>query len=147
MPRFKINTNSFTISHYILLFLVTGVCIGILGWIMINRHTSGTPNNNIGNIIHITDANPCVQRTINTVKQMWNQDPKTVPEKYWDIAINYMNQPINENMYGICNDVAYTCRRGQIRRDCDPCVVPSARQYAQSVHVADLIQTNCQGNK
>ncbi len=29
-------TNSFTIAHYILLFLVVALCIGIIAWVMVH---------------------------------------------------------------------------------------------------------------
>ena len=141
MPRkFKTNTSSFTIAHYILLFLVTGICIAIIAWIMINR-TNNNPSNNI-TTEHIKYS-PCVQRTINTVEQMWAYDPKLIPNKYWKIAMDYLNEPIRTRTYGICQDVAYTCNVGQLRRDCDPCAVPSARQYAREFHIADMIKQNC----
>lgn len=141
MAKFKTNTNAFTIAHYILLSLVAIVCIVIIAWIMIVRNNS-SPHNNV-TMTHLKGSNPCVQRTIETVKKLWDFNPRAVPQKYWEIAMTYMNQPITENTYGICQDVAYTCKRGQIRRDCDPCAVPSARAYAQAMHIADLVQTNC----
>ena len=69
--------------------------------------------------------------------------PFAVPQKYWDMAGNYLNQTITTRTYGICQDVAYTCRPGQIRRDCDPCAALSARDWAQSIHVVDMIRENC----
>lgn len=141
MAKFKTNTNVFSIAHYILLFLVTGLCIAIIAWILVVRNNAN-PQNNVM-LTHVKSSEPCVQRTIDTVKKLWEFNPRAVPQKYWEVAMDYMNQVIPENMYGICEDVAYTCRRGQIRRDCDPCAVPSARAYAQAMHIADLIQTNC----
>ena len=143
MKKFKTNTNTFTIAHYILLFLVTGLCISILAWVMITRHTTTTINKPSPSITHITQNTPCVQRTIDTVKKLWEFNPRAIPQKYWEIAINYMNQPVSTTTYGICQDIAFTCRRGQVRYDCDPCAVPSARTYAQSIHIADLLKTNC----
>ncbi|MBP3397461.1 MAG: hypothetical protein J6K82_00855 [Alphaproteobacteria bacterium] len=141
--KFKTNINSFTIAHYILLFLVVGLCICIIAWIMIHRVNSAPENNVTLNTTHMTSSDPCVQRTINTVNQMWAYDPKQVPQKYWEIAMNYMNQPITTRTYGLCQDVGYICHPGQILRDCDPCAVPSARTYAQSIHISDMIEKNC----
>ena len=143
MAKFKINTNSFTIAHYILLFLVTGICIAVIAWIMISRHNTNPTNNVSENIIHTTGNSPCAKRTIETVEKLWAYNPNAVPQKYWNIAIDYMNQPITKKTYGVCQDVAYTCHVGQIIRDCDPCAVPSARAYAKSIHIADLLKTNC----
>ena len=141
--KFTTNTNSFTIAHYILLFLVVGLCISIIAWILISRNNTTPANNVTQNIIHIRDTDPCVQRTRNTVAQMWAYDPRAVPQKYWTIATEYLNQTITTPTYGICQDVAFTCHVGQLRRDCDPCAVPSARAYAMDIHTADLIRENC----
>ena len=137
--RFKTNTNPFTISHYILLFLVIILCTCIIGWVIIHRpHPHNPPT-----ITHIQGYTPCVQRTTATIEKMWKFSPELVPQKYWSIAMQYLNQPITSRTYGICMDVAFTCRPGQILRDCDPCAVPSARAYAQSIHTADMISANC----
>jgi hypothetical protein len=147
MPKFKTNISSFTISHYILLFLVTIICIGVIAWVLIHR-TNTHPQNNIEiPITHIRGNTPCVQRTIATVNQMWRYDPKMVPQKYWEIAMRYMNQPITQETYGICQDIGYICHPGQTRRDCDPCAVPAARQYAQNIHIADMLSENCNEEK
>ncbi len=141
--KFKQNTSAFTIAHYILLFLVTGLCISIIAWIMITRNNN-TPSNNISqNIIHVKNSDPCVQRVNEIVTQMWTLNPRAVPEKYWVIATNYLNQPFKSQTYGICEDIAFTCHAGQIRQDCDPCAVPAARAYAMKIHINDLISENC----
>lgn len=141
----KNTTNSFTIAHYILLFLVFCLCTGIIVWIIITRNNP-TPTNNVSvsPVIHIDKPTPCIQRTKNTVSQMWAYDPDMVPQKYWDIALDYLNQKITTRTYGICQDVAYICHPGEIRRDCDPCAVPSARNYAMEIHIADMIHANCE---
>ena len=141
--HFKTNTNSFTIAHYILLFLVIGLCICIVAWILIVRHNNNPTNNVTPTITHINNASPCVQRTINTVEKMWRYDPKSVPQKYWNIAIEYLNEPISARTYGLCQDVAFVCHTGQIRRECDPCAVPSARAIAKQQQIADMITMNC----
>ncbi|MBQ7056242.1 MAG: hypothetical protein IJN91_04925 [Alphaproteobacteria bacterium] len=141
--KFQTNTTSFTIAHYLLLFFVMIFCISIIAWVMISRNNSAPTNNISGNILHIHSSAPCVQRTIKTVKQMWEYDPKSVPEKYWEIAMSYMNQKIQDRTYGICQDVAYICPRGAILYDCNPCAVPMARDYAQNIHIADMIVANC----
>jgi UDP-3-O-acyl-N-acetylglucosamine deacetylase len=74
---------------------------------------------------------------------MWKYDPKMIPQKYWDIAMKYMNEIYTTRTFGICNDIGYVCNPGQTRRDCDPCAVPSARKYAQNIHLNDMIIENC----
>lgn len=141
--KFTTNTSAFTIAHYILLFLVTVTCIGIIAWVMINRGNPNPENNVRPTITHVTDSDPCVNRIKKTVEHMWRFSPESVPQKYWSIAMAYINQPITSRTYGICMDVAFTCRPGQILRDCDPCAVTSARTYAQQIHIADMISANC----
>ena len=138
--KFKHNTSAFTIAHYILLFLVTGLCISIIAWIIITRngHTQSPQN-----IIHIKSTDPCVQRINEIVTKMWTLNPDAIPQKYWEIANNYLNQTITTRTYGICEDVAYTCHVGQIMRDCNPCAVPAARNHAIEIQISDLINANC----
>lgn len=143
MAKFKTNTNSFTIAHYILLFLVAGLCICIIAWIVINRHNKNPQNNIQPNILHTTGASPCVKRVINTVENIWERDPKTVPERYWNIAVEYLNEPITVRTYGLCQDVAFVCNPGQLRRNCDPCAVPNARAFAKSIQISEMIEKNC----
>ena len=143
MAKFKTNTNSFTIAHYILLFLVIGLCICIVAWIMISRHNKHPQNNITPTVIHISGTSPCIKRTVDIVDKMWKYDPKQVPQKYWEIALEYLNVPITVHTYGICQDVAFVCTPGQTRRECDPCAVPSARTIAKQQQIADMIKLNC----
>ena len=142
--KFKTNTSSFTIAHYILLFLITALCMIVIAWIMITRNNNAPHNNVIQNITHVHGNDPCVKRVIETVDKMWEYDPKSIPDKYWNIALEYMNAPITTTTYGICQDVAFTCHPAQIRRDCDPCAVPNAREYAKQMQIADMLNQNCQ---
>lgn len=51
----QMQTNSFTIAHYILMFLVVVLCAGIIGWVMFSDSSpsrdSGAP---VDNVIRIT---------------------------------------------------------------------------------------------
>ncbi len=143
VKKFKTNTSAFTIAHYILLFLVVGLCIGVVAWVLITRNNSKPENNVTAQIKQSRNAGPCVVRTENMVRRMWENDPKMVPEKYWNIAMDYLNQTFKTRTYGICQDVAFVCAPGQVRRDCDPCAVPSARSWAMKIHIADMIEKNC----
>lgn len=144
--KFSTNTSAFSIAHYILFFLVVGICITVIAWVMIHNNNPHPTNNVSKNVTHIDDATPCAQRVRDVIARMWLYEPQMVPQKYWDIAENFLNQTITRRTYGICQDVAYVCRPGQIRIDCDPCAVPNARKLAQSIHVADMIKKNCDAN-
>jgi hypothetical protein len=148
MPRksqnkIQSNASPFNIAHYILLCLVVLICIGLIAWVMIKRNNPEPENNIAPAVIRVSNDDPCVQRVTETVLRMWAFNPRAVPQKYWDMALNWLNQPITTRMYGLCQDVAFVCRVGQLRKDCDPCAVPSARDYAQGRHIADMIQENC----
>ncbi len=146
VKKFNTNTSAFSIAHYILLFLVVGLCIGVVAWVMIKNNNPVPENNVTPTVVYMKNTDPCVQRVQDLVARMWAYDPDMVPQKYWDIATDYLNQTITTRTYGVCQDVAFVCRVGQVRSDCDPCAVPSARDYARSIHVADMIKQNCGGN-
>ena len=139
---FYTNTNSVRIAHYILLFAVAILCISIVAYAIIHRDNP-TPTSNVHPSARAQYQTPCSQRTADTIAQMWAYDQKSVPQKYWDIAMNYLNQPVPTATYGICQDVAFHCRSGEIRRNCDPCAVPSARMHAMDIHIRDAIKQNC----
>lgn len=141
--KFKTDTSAIGIAHYILLFLVVAGCIALVAWIMIKNNNQNSSVNTTS-IIHVKNSYPCVQRARNTVAHMWEYDPNVVPQKYWTMAEDYMNQVITTRTYGICQDVAFVCNVGEIRQDCDPCAVANARNLAQSIHTADIIKEYCQ---
>lgn len=138
-------TTSFKIAQYILMFLVALLCIGIIIWIF----TAGKAdkNNNSGqsvdNVIRITNTDPCVQQVNNAISQLWAYNIDSVPEKYINIANNYVNEQITVHTSGVCNDVNFVCRPGQIRRDCDPCAIGSGRQFAMQQQINDEIEMQC----
>ena len=52
----SVNTTSFKIAQYILMFLVAILCIGIVAWILSGGDKSDTHDASADNIIQITDA-------------------------------------------------------------------------------------------
>lgn len=137
-------TNSFTIAHYILLFLVVALCIGIVAWSIISsrnvaRADSAKP------VIQVSNIDPCTQEVMNNVAQMWAYNPGAVPEKYQQMASDYADEEITARIRGNCNGVKFTCRPGQIRRDCDPCALGGGRQIAMDAHTADVVRAMCGG--
>ena len=141
MKKIHHNLSSFNIAHYILLFFVVCLAIGIVAYATITHNN--TPTNNTEFSTQHISSTACINRVTRQIHQMWQYNPKSVPQQYWEIAIAYLNTPIAETTYGLCQDVAYVCHAGQIRRNCDPCAVPSARKHAQSVHISDAITENC----
>ena len=142
MAKFKTNITSIRIAHYLLLFAIAIICIGLVTYAIIHQNNP-TPQNNVTPAHRAKEQTPCATRTADTIAQMWAYNPKSIPQKYWEIAMDYMNEQITTPTYGICQDVAFHCATGDIRRDCDPCAVPSARAYAMEIHTHDAIKQNC----
>lgn len=142
MPR---NTNSFTIAQYILLFLVAALCIGIVAWTMISAHRQMQSDNAAADVrvIHISNNDPCVQEITNTVSQMWAYNLAAVPQEYLNMVGEYANEQITTRTHGSCNDVAFVCRPGQLRRECDPCAIASGREIAINRQIEDMVQQQC----
>ncbi len=140
--RIKNNTNSFTIARYILLFLVVIITIVIIAWTLVSSHRR-TTNSSQQNVIHISNNDPCVQDVTNTISRIWAYSPSMVPQKYADMIRQYINAPITERINGACNDTRFVCRPGQIRRECDPCALASARAAAMDQHIADTVARDC----
>ena len=143
MPKIKeFQTSPFTIAHYILLFMVTVVCISIVAWLIITRYNDEQAKNNI-TITHLTNDDPCVKSARDAVAQMWAYNQELVPPRYKTMAETYANEAVLSRVTGYCNDVQFTCRAGQLRRICDPCAVALGRQYAIEQHTIDMIRANC----
>jgi len=141
MKNQKINT--FTIAHYILLFFVVVFCIGIVAWTLTHSDKSVAATDNT-NIIRVTEnISPCAQEIKNRVSQIWAYNPELIPQQYLDIANNYVNSRVDDKIRGECNNVKFTCRRGEIRRDCDPCAMGAARQMAMDRQISDMTAQYC----
>ncbi len=77
------------------------------------------------------------------MSQIWAYSPELIPQEYLDIANDYVNSRVDDRIRGECNNVKFTCRRGDIRRDCDPCAVGGARQKAMERQIMDMIAQYC----
>ncbi len=138
------NTNSFSIAQYILLFLVVIGCIALVTWTLISTSHKMTSPSPEPTAPQISNDDPCTQHVRNIVSQAWLYAPDLIPIKYVDIAHEYMNAQIIKQESGLCSDRKYTCRRGQIRRDCNPCAAYDAQQFAIDTQVADIATEHCQ---
>ena len=134
-------TSAFTIAHYILLFMVTVVCISIVAWLIITRYNTQRANST--NITYIMNNDPCVRQTRDAVSRMWAYNQELIPTRYKTMGDTYANDAVLTRVTGYCNDVPFTCRAGQLRRTCDPCAVNAGRMRAMEMHIADMIRTNC----
>lgn len=135
----KIQTDSYTVAHYILLFLVIVVVVWFVIWAI--RSTRGEA---VAGETKTPAANTsCVQRTIDSVAQMWINDSDDIPSEYTDMVTQQANRIVNVKTRGNCNGVSFVCEMGVMRSSCDPCAVAVARQKAIDKHTADLVLKNC----
>lgn len=136
--------NTFTIAHYILLFFVVVLCIGIVAWTLARSSKSVAADTGSTNVIRVTEnLSPCAQQIKNQVSQIWAYTPELIPSAYLNIADEYVNERITEKTRGECNNVKFTCRQGDVRRDCDPCALGTARQMAMERQISDMVQQMC----
>lgn len=146
--RRNYETTSYSIAHYILMFILVCACIVIVAWILIaDRHHEDTDATGAifteQTITSNGQISPCAQKVINTVAQMWTYNPDQIPARYWDIASHYVNGNVTERTEGTCDKVKYICYAGQRRRDCNPCAVQNGIAMAMDRHAADLISKKC----
>lgn len=134
---------SFKTTQYILLFFIVIICIWLAAWLIISNSRAKKLDADTINVIHITNNDPCAQRVNNYVARLWAYTPENVPEKYLIMADEYANEKITTKIKGACNNIKFTCRAGQIRKDCDPCAVTSGRQFAMEQQISDIISQEC----
>lgn len=136
---------SFKIAKYILFLLVLVLCIWIIIYIFVSEDNESRTNSNEENIIRVNNnQSPCEKNITNNVSQMWAYNFESVPQKYINIMEEYLNEPITMRESGYCNDTKFTCKPGQLRKDCDPCALGSARQFALNQQIADEIAKECE---
>ena len=141
-------TTSYSVAHFILVFLVVCACVVGVVWLLIAagyRHAEQQSDAQVveTETVVATTVSPCAQGVMNDVAQMWAYNPNDVPQKYWDMAVNYLNAPVENYTEGACNDIRFICNPGQIRRECDPCAVSSAMSKAMEKHTKAMIAQNC----
>ncbi|MBQ0013377.1 MAG: hypothetical protein KBS86_02295 [Proteobacteria bacterium] len=133
----KIQTDSYTIAHYVLLFLVIVVVIWFVIWAI--RSTRGEA---VAGETKTTNPS-CVQQTIDSVAQMWINDTDKIPQEYTDMMIKHANRVVKVKTRGNCNGQSFVCEMGAVRASCDPCAIAVARQMAIDKHTSDMVLKNC----
>ena len=144
--KYQNQTTSYSIAHYILIFML--VCIGIVlvAWLLIAagyRYQAQQAISDDNVIVMPNETTPCAQSVMNQVAQVWAYDPNKVPQKYWEMAVDYLNGTVDTWTEGSCNDIRFICNPGQVRRDCDPCAVSTAMSMAMQAHTNDMIAKKC----
>lgn len=136
-------TTSFRISRYILLILVIILCTGIIAWTLVSKRQNHQNNAPVDNVIRITNTDPCVQDVTNKISQLWAYSPDDIPMKYLNMINEYINERITAKITSYCNDIKFTCKTGQLRKDCDPCALGSAKQFAMDQQIVDTVAQKC----
>ncbi len=134
---------SFKTAQYILLFFIVIICIWLAAWLIISDNRTKNQDTDTVNVIHITNNDPCIKRVNDYVARLWAYTPENIPEKYLIMANDYANEKITTKIKGACNNIKFTCRAGQIRKDCDPCAIASGRQFAMDRQISDTISQKC----
>lgn len=142
MPKQKeFQTTSFTIAHYILLFMVIVTCASIVVWLILDRYK--TQQEHSTNMTNIINNDPCIAQTRDAISRMWAYNQELIPSRYKTMADTYANNAILTRTSGYCNGIPFTCRAGQLRRTCDPCALDTGRTIAMRYHIGDMIRANC----
>lgn len=134
----KIQTDSYTIAHYVLLFLVIVVVVWFAIWAI--RSTRGEA---VAGDTKNAGAPSCVQQTIDSVAQMWINNSDKIPPEYTEMMNNHANRIVNVKTRGNCNGESFICEMGAVRSTCDPCAFAIARQMAIDKHTSDMVLKNC----
>ena len=145
-PKYQNQTTSYSIAHYILMFLLVCVGIVVVVWLLIvagYRYQAHQPISDDDVIVTQVETTPCAQQVMNEVAQVWAYTPEKVPQRYWEMAVDYLNGTVDVWTEGSCNDIRFICNPGQIRRECDPCAVSSAMSMAMRAHTNDMIANKC----
>ena len=134
--------SAFSISHYILLFIVSTLCTVSVVWVLIaanNRETAIRDN-------MLRTEKSCQRTAADKITALWEQNPKEIPQKYITLKNNYANRIVPVRTTGTCNGTKFVCKMGERRLNCDPCAQNSAHKRAMFQHISDTIDTVCNNN-
>ena len=138
--------SAFSISHYVLLFIVSTLCTVSVVWVLIAANNRESAIND--KIIAPRNAaeKSCQRTAADEVTLLWDKKPQDIPQKYIVLETNYANRIVAVRTTGTCNGQRFICKMGQRRQDCDPCAKNSARKRAMFQHIADTIDEICKND-
>ena len=138
--------SAFSISHYILLFIVSTLCTISVVWVLIaaNNREAAIRDNILRN--KHTAAKTCQRDTADNIKTLWETSPQKIPQQYITMENNYANRIVSVRTTGVCNGERFICNMGQNRSLCDPCARNSARKRAMFQHISDSIDHACKND-
>lgn len=138
--------SAFSISHYVLLFIVSTLCTVSVVWVLIaaNNRESAI-NDNISRAKNNAEKS-CQRAAADNITLLWEKNPKDIPQKYITLENNYANRIVSVRTTGTCNGVKFVCKMGEPRLACDPCAQNSARKRAMFQHISDTIDEVCKND-
>ena len=138
--------SAFSISHYILLFIVSTLCTVSVVWVLIaaNNREAKLHDNILTN--GNNNDKSCQRAAADMVTDLWEHQPQDIPEKYIILENNYAKRIVPVRTTGTCNGIKFICKMGEQRLNCDPCAKNSARKRAMFQHISDTIDELCKNN-
>ena len=134
--------SAFSISHYVLLFIVSTLCTISVVWVLIAANNrEAAIHDNI--LKYENGSKTCQRETADKINDMWKSNYDTIPQRYKVMENNYANRVVSIRTTGSCNGKKFICPMGQLRSQCDPCAKSSARKRAVFQHISDSIDQNC----
>lgn len=135
--------SAFSISHYVLLFIVSTLCTISVVWVLIAANNrEAAIHDNILRHKHQLEKT-CQRDAADNVTKLWEVTPQNIPPKYIQIEHNYANRIVPVRTTGMCNNERFICNMGQPRSSCDPCAKKAAHKRAMFQHISDTIDQVC----
>jgi hypothetical protein len=135
--------SAFSVSHYVLLFIVSTLCTVSVVWVLIaaNNRESAIHDNLLRN--EIRSEKTCQRAAADAITLLWEHKPQDIPQKYINMENTYANRIVPVRTSGTCNGQKFICKMGEKRSACDPCAINSAQKRAMFQHISDTIDALC----
>lgn len=138
--------SAFSVSHYVLLFIVSTLCTVSVVWVLIAANNRESAINDKIMAPQNAAEKSCQRTAADEVHLLWEQKPQDIPQKYITLEKNYANRIVAVRTTGTCNGQRFVCKMGQHRQDCDPCAKKSAHKRAMFQHISDTIDEVCKND-
>ena len=135
--------SAFSISHYVLLFIVSTLCTVSVVWVLISANNREAALHDKTHIYHKQSNKTCQRATADEITSIWETRPHEIPKAYILMENNYAHRIVPVRTTGMCNGKPFDCKMGDVRSDCDPCAKNSARKRAMFQHISDAIDQEC----
>lgn len=137
--------SAFSISHYILLFLVSTICTISVVWVLIAANNREAALHDKQLVQQKNMQKTCQRDVADKIVQLWENNADQIPPQYIVLINSYADRVVSVRTTGICNGKPFVCPMGAKRVDCDPCAMNSAQKRAMFQHISDAIDSVCKG--